>query len=199
MSFWAAMVITSLFYSIPFIGTDLIYLIWGGFTIADVTLHRFYSLHFALPFVILALSFIHMTILHEAGSSNPLGIVSRLDTIPFSPYYVLKDTVAFIFIIFGLFLIIFLAPDLLGHPDNYIRANFLVTPNHIVPEWYLLPFYAVLRSVISKLLGIILLLSVFLVLFLLPFYVNLIIRSSSFKPFNSFLVWGFFFVCLSLG
>lgn len=97
-------------------------------------MHRFYSLHFALPFIILALSFIHITILHEAGSSNPLGVGSRLDAIPFSPYYVLKDTFSFVLVIFVLFSIIYISPDLLGHPDNYIRANFLVTPNHIVPE-----------------------------------------------------------------
>lgn len=186
MSYWAAMVITSLFYSLPFIGSELIHLIWGGYTIADVTLHRFYSLHFALPFVILSLSAVHIALLHEAGSNNPIGIFSRSDDIPFSPYYILKDTISFIVIIFLLFFIVYSVPDLLGHPDNSIRANFLVTPNHIVPEWYFLPLYAVLRSVVSKLLGIFLLMNVFLALFALPFYVAVIIRSTSFKPFNAF-------------
>ncbi len=128
------MVITSLFYSLPLIGSDFIFLLWGGFSISEATLQRFYSLHFFLPFVILGLSFFHLSLLHENGSSNPLGISSRLDSIPFSPYYVLKDTISLIGVVFILFFIVYSSPDLLGHPDNYERANFLVTPSHIVPE-----------------------------------------------------------------
>jgi len=193
------MVITSLFYSLPFIGTELIYLLWGGFSITEVTLHRFYSLHFALPFVILGMSVFHICLLHESGSNNPVGIIFRMDISPFSPYYLLKDTVAFVFGVFILFFIVYVCPDLLGHPDNYEKANFLVTPNHIVPEWYFLPLYAVLRSVVDKLAGIFLLGNVFLALFILPQYVPLYIRSSSFKPFMAFFVWGFYYVCLTLG
>jgi quinol-cytochrome oxidoreductase complex cytochrome b subunit len=128
------MVITNLLSALPLIGADLIYLLWGGFSISDASLHRFYSLHFTLPFVILMLSLIHVAFLHEFGSNNPLGIISRTDTIPFTPYYILKDSFGLILVYILLFLIIFIVPDLLGHSDNYNKANFLVTPPHIVPE-----------------------------------------------------------------
>lgn len=134
MSFWAAMVITNLLSAIPLIGADLIYLLWGGFSIADASLHRFYSLHFLLPFVLLFLSLIHVALLHEFGSNNPLGVQSRADVIPFMPYFILKDLFSLIVLLIGVFTIIFLVPDLLGHSDNYNKANFLVTPAHIVPE-----------------------------------------------------------------
>jgi quinol-cytochrome oxidoreductase complex cytochrome b subunit len=200
MSFWGAMVITSLFASIPFIGNDIILLLWGGYSIEDATLHRFYSLHFALPFVILIVSIIHLFFLHEYGSNNPLGISNPLDHSPFSPYYVLKDVLGILFILFFFFFILFFSPDLLGHFDNYERANFLVTPAHIVPEWYFLPLYAILRSVTNKLLGIFLLFCFIFVLFILPFYLKMfIIRSSAFKPVSAFFFWVFFFNCLLLG
>lgn len=170
MSFWGAMVITNLFTAIPLIGHHIVFLLWGGFSIADATLKRFYSLHFALPFVILFLSIAHVALLHERGSNNPLGITFIFDFTPFSPYFVLKDTLSLSFVLFIFFLVVFFAPDLLGHTDNYIMANFLITPAHIVPEWYFLPLYAVLRSVDSKLAGIILLFTLILVLFLLPFF-----------------------------
>lgn len=198
MSFWGAMVITSLFASIPYIGNDLIFLLWGGFSIENATLHRFYSLHFALPFVILIVSIIHFFFLHEYGSNNPLGISSSLDNIPMAPYYYLKDLLSIILFLFIFIFLVFFFPDFLGHFLNYEKANFLITPIHIVPEWYFLPFYAVLRSVTSKLLGICLLACVFLVLFLLPFYLKLLIRSSSFKPISAFVFWLFFFDCMLL-
>jgi len=140
MSFWAAMVITSLLAVIPEIGADLIFLLWGGYSIHDATLHRFYSLHFAFPFLILIISIIHLFLLHEFGSNNPLGLNSELDWIPFSPYYLLKDCLSLMIILIIFCYIVFAIPDLLGHPINYEKANFLVTPPHIVPEWYLLFF-----------------------------------------------------------
>lgn len=200
MSFWGAMVITNLFYAIPLIGSDLIFLLWGGFSIDDATLHRFYSLHFTLPFIILFISIVHIALLHEFGSNNPLGIIAKIDTVPFSPYFILKDVYSFIIVLIILSLVIFQSPDLLGHTDNYNRANFLVTPTHIVPEWYFLPLYAILRSVTSKLFGIFLILLLIICLLIFPFLLkNHIIRSALFKPFFCFFVWSFFINCLLLG
>jgi ubiquinol-cytochrome c reductase cytochrome b subunit len=128
------MVITNLLGSFPAIGSDLVLLLWGGFSIDNSTLHRFYSLHFALPFIILAVSIIHLAFLHEYGSNNPLGIACPLDNTLFAPYYLLKDSFSLIAVLFIFSILVFIAPDLLGHPDNYDKANFLVTPAHIVPE-----------------------------------------------------------------
>lgn len=200
MSFWGAMVITSLLAAIPLIGSDLIFLLWGGFSIHDATLHRFYSLHFTLPFILLLLVFIHLFFLHEFGSSNPLGIPSILDKIPFSPYYVLKDAFSIILVLIILIFILTLTPDLLGHSVNYEKANFLVTPAHIVPEWYLLFFYAVLRSVTNKLLGFFFMVCSLAVLFLLPYILkNFLIRSSMFKPWHASWFWIFISIALLLG
>ena len=200
MSFWAAMVITSLLGAIPLVGHDVLFLLWGGYSIDNITVHRFYSLHYTLPFVILAVAILHLFFLHEFGSSNPMGLVSRLDNIPLFPYYGLKDFLSIVIIWFFFFLIIFIAPDYLGHADNYIMANSLVTPAHIVPEWYFLPLYAVLRSVTDKLLGILLIALFICCLLFLPFIMkNMIIRSASFKPFMAFLFWYFLCVCLMLG
>ena len=197
MSFWAAMVITNLLSALPLIGTDLIYLLWGGFSISDASLHRFYSLHFTLPFVILFLSIIHILFLHEYGSNNLLGVVSRSDTVPFMPYYILKDIFSLIAVLIVLFSIIFIAPDWLAHSDNFNKANFLVTPAHIVPEWYFLPLYAVLRSVTHKLLGIGLLALFILVILFLPYLcLYQLIRSSLFRPLHTICFW--FFVANSI-
>jgi quinol-cytochrome oxidoreductase complex cytochrome b subunit len=199
MSFWAAMVITSLLAAIPFIGSDLIFLIWGGFSIEDATLHRFYSLHFTLPFVILLVVVLHVAFLHEAGSSNPLGISSIYENVPFSPYYILKDILSILGVLFIFFAIIYVVPDMLGHTINYQRANFLVTPPHIVPEWYLLFFYAILRSVPSKLLGFFFMVCSLLVLFFLPYLMkNSLIRSTVFKPWHKFWFWIFVVDCILL-
>jgi quinol-cytochrome oxidoreductase complex cytochrome b subunit len=192
MSFWGAMVITSLLASIPFIGNDILLLLWGGFSIDYVTLQRFYSLHFFLPFLILFISIIHLVFLHEFGSNNLLGLSSSSDSVPFSPFYLLKDffSVILLFFIFSFFL--FHSPDLLGHSDNYQLANFLVTPAHIVPEWYFLPLYAVLRSVTDKLLGIFLLLLIVLTIFSFPYILGKsYIRSSFFRPFYTLIYWFF--------
>ena len=200
MSYWAAMVITNLLSALPLIGGDLIYLLWGGFSITDASLHRFYSLHFLLPFVLLFVSIVHIAFLHEYGSNNPLGIINRSDVIPFTPYFLIKDMFGFIFVLIGVFAIIFIIPDWLGHPDNYIKANPLVTPPHIVPEWYFLPLYAVLRSVTHKLLGIGLLALSILVILILPYLCKYqLVRSSSMRPFSGFCFWLYVVNCILLG
>jgi ubiquinol-cytochrome c reductase cytochrome b subunit len=194
------MVITSLVGSIPFVGNDILFLLWGGYSIDNATLHRFYSLHYLLPFLILFLSIVHILLLHEFGSSNPLGLSSRLDNIPFNPYYTLKDSFSIVLLLIFFFIIITLAPDYLGHSDNYIEANPLATPAHIVPEWYFLPLYAVLRSVTNKLLGIL-----FIALFILSFFLlpviqkNSFLKSSRFRPFYRLLSLIFIFLCIGLG
>jgi len=136
MSYWGAVVITNLVGSFPFFGGDLIYLLWGGWTVGDATLKRFYVFHFVLPFIIVILSYIHILLLHEYGSSNPLGITIPIDTIPFIPYYLIKDFLSLIIVIGFFFWFCFVKVDFLGHADNYIIANHLLTPPHIVPEWY---------------------------------------------------------------
>jgi ubiquinol-cytochrome c reductase cytochrome b/c1 subunit len=199
MSFWGAMVITNLLGAIPLIGGDIVYLLWVGFSIGNATLQRFYSLHFTLPFVIFMLTYVHFALLHEYGSNNPLGIPVATDNIPFIPYYGIKDLFSIFLILFLFFYYVFLYPDALGHEDNYIVANFLVTPAHIVPEWYFLPLYAVLRSVPNKLFGVFLILMFILCIIFLPFYNKGLIRSAMFRPFHAFFIWVFFFVCLLLG
>jgi len=200
MSFWGAMVITSLLGALPGIGGDILFLLWGSFSIDNVTLHRFYSLHYTLPFVILIISVFHLALLHEFGSSNPLGISVRLDNIPMIPYYGIKDgfSIIIVLIIFSIFVI--LMPDKLGHSDNFILANSLVTPSHIVPEWYFLPLYAILRSVTNKLLGVALIGLGIVGIILLPYFSKgFIIRSGLFRPFHAICVWFFFAICLLLG
>jgi ubiquinol-cytochrome c reductase cytochrome b/c1 subunit len=190
MSFWGAMVITSLLAAIPSVGADLIFLLWGGYSIHDATLHRFYSLHYTLPFVLLVLSVLHLFFLHEYGSSNPIGLPTMKDSIPFTPYYTIKDTFTIMIIILLLLNIIILVPDLLGHSVNYEQANFLVTPVHIVPEWYLLFFYAILRSVTNKLLGFFFMACSIVILFILPYLIkNFLIRGAFSKPWHSFWFW----------
>ena len=163
------MVITSLLGALPAVGGDILFLLWGGYSIDNATLHRFYSLHYTLPFVIFMLSMLHFALLHEFGSNNPLGVVVRLDNIPFMPYYGVKDLFSLIFVLIIFLLFVIIAPDKLGHSDNFILANSLVTPAHIVPEWYFLPLYAILRSVTNKLLGIFLIGCSIVCILLLPF------------------------------
>jgi len=199
MSFWGAMVITSLLSSIPLIGNDIVFLLWGGFTIEDATLHRFYALHFFLPFIILLLSIIHISFLHESGSTNPLGLPSIYDIIPFTPYYILKDALSVLIVLILILFINYTKPDVLGHTLNYQIANFLVTPPHIVPEWYLLFFYAILRSIPNKLLGFIVMAFSIIILFLMPYITkNNIIRSGLYKPCYKLFFWLFLFVCILL-
>ncbi len=216
MSFWGATVITNLFSVIPFVGDDIVIWLWGGFAVDNPTLNRFFSLHYLLPFVIFGLVFLHIWALHTAKSNNPLGIDIKgdQDTIPFHPYYTIKDAFGF-----GVFLIIYLGitmftPNLLGHPDNYIPANPLVTPAEIVPEWYFLPYYAILRAVPdnfidifgilpviidAKTSGVILMFASILVLCLLPWLDRSKVRSARFRPIYRQLFWIFLADCLVLG
>lgn len=191
MSFWGATVITNLFSAFPYVGTEIVYWLWGGFSVDNPTLNRFYSLHYLLPFAILGVVLVHLVFLHEVGSNNPLGARSYQDQLPFTPYSTFKDLYALIvfFLFFGIF--VFFAPNYLGHSDNYIQANPMVTPPHIVPEWYFLPFYAILRSVPDKLTGVLLMFAAVFTLLLLPFYVQSDIRSSAFRPLYRALFWLF--------
>ena len=199
MSFWAAMVITSLIAAVPLVGMDIVFLLWGGFSIDDATLHRFYALHYLIPFIILFISLIHISILHEAGSSNPLGIPLIYETIPFTPYYILKDGLSIIIVLLLILYINFSTPDILGHTINYQMANFLVTPPHIVPEWYLLFFYAVLRSIPNKLVGLLGFVLSIIVLILIPYIMkNSIIRSGSFRPLHKLFFWILLVTCILL-
>ena len=191
MSFWGATVITSLASAIPVVGMDVTYWLWGGFSVDNATLNRFFSLHYLLPFIIAGASIVHIAALHQYGSNNPLGSLSTVDKVSFYPYFVIKDLVGWVcFAIFFSFFIYF-APNALGHPDNYIPANPMSTPAHIVPEWYFLPVYAILRSIPNKLAGVAAIGLVFVSLLLLPFINTSHIRSSSFRPLYRKLFWLF--------
>jgi ubiquinol-cytochrome c reductase cytochrome b/c1 subunit len=200
MSFWGAMVITSLCSSVPLLGGDILYLIWGGFAITDSTLKRFYGLHFCLPFLILLISLAHIAFLHETGSTNPTTITIKPEGAPFLPYYVIKDYYSLLLCIIVFMFFTCFMPDFFAHTDNYVEANPMLTPTHIVPEWYFLPLYAVLRSVPNKLFGLILIILFFACIFLLPYICkSFIIRTGAFRPFYAVGVWAFFFVCYGLG
>lgn len=201
MSFWGATVITNLFSAFPLVGESVVTWLWGGFSVDNPTLNRFYALHYLLPFVIAAVSMLHLIALHQFGSNNPLGIDRKgpEDSIPFHPYYTIKD-------IFGLgvFLLIYMgfvfyAPDFFGEADNYIPANPLVTPPHIVPEWYFLPFYAILRSIPDKLSGVLAMFSAIGVLFVLPWLDTHPVRSGRFRPFYRWFFWVLVADCFILG
>jgi ubiquinol-cytochrome c reductase cytochrome b subunit len=199
MSFWGATVITNMLSAIPWIGSDLVQLVWGGFSVDNATLNRFFSLHYLLPFIIAALVIVHLMALHEHASGNPLGINSNVDKVPFHPYFVYKDGFGFIMFLIGFSVFIYFAPNLLGHPDNYIPANPLVTPPHIVPEWYFLPFYAILRSIPNKLGGVIAMVGAILILLLLPFLHTSEVRSSAFRPIQKKIFWLFVADVIILG
>lgn len=189
MSFWGATVITNLVSAVPVIGSDIVIWLWGGYSVDNATLNRFFSFHYVLPFIILALVGLHIVYLHDHGSNNPIGVAYRPDYIPFYPYYVSKDF--FGILVFSLFfsIFVFFAPNLLSHPDNYIPANPLVTPTHIVPEWYFLPFYAVLRSIPDKLGGVVAMMLSILALAFLPFLAPSEVRSLNFRPIGKFLFY----------
>jgi len=189
MSYWGATVITNLISAIPFIGKDIVEWVWGGFSVNNATLNRFFSFHYLFPFVLAALAVVHLLALHEHGSNNPLGVDGNIDKVPFHPYYTIKDLFGYaMFAIFFAFFIFF-APNVLGHPDNYIPANPLVTPAHIVPEWYFLFAYAILRSIPDKLLGVIALFSSLVVLLALPHVHTCKIRSLQFRPIGKIMFW----------
>ena len=199
ISFWGATVITNLFSAIPGVGTAIVQLLWGGFSVDNPTLNRFFSLHFTVPFVIIGATLLHLTLLHQNGSNNPLGFSSVSDRIHFHPYLVVKDLFIFFrFITFFSFIVVYI-PNLLGHPDNYIEANSLVTPAHIVPEWYFLPFYAVLRAIPDKLGGVALRGIAIAILLFLPNLDTSTQRSGFWKPVHRKLFWMFFFTALCLG
>nr|WCB98539.1 cytochrome b [Bactrocera umbrosa] len=189
MSFWGATVITNLLSAIPYLGIDLVQWVWGGFAVDNATLTRFFTFHFILPFIVLAMTLIHLLFLHQTGSNNPIGLNSNIDKIPFHPYFSYKDIVGFIIMITLLILLTLINPYLLGDPDNFIPANPLVTPAHIQPEWYFLFAYAILRSIPNKLGGVIALVLSIAVLAILPFYHLSKFRGIQFYPINKILFW----------
>jgi len=219
MSFWGATVITNLFSALPIVGEPIVQLLWGGFVVDNPTLNRFFALHYLLPFVIVGLVFMHLWALHMHHSNNPTGVEikdEKQDTIPFHPYYTIKDLygLGVLLIFFAFF--IFFAPNYFGHPDNYIMADSLVTPAHIVPEWYFLPFYAILRAFTSdywvyqvislggflmsaKLAGVIAMFASILVLLALPWLDRSRVRSSKYRPVYRFFFWVFLIDCIILG
>ena len=208
MSFWGATVITNLFSAVPIVGDIIVTWLWGGFTVDNPTLNRFYSLHYLMPFVIVGVVALHMISLHQHGSNNPLGIDAKgpQDKIPFHPYYTVKDMFglcAFLTIFAGF---VFFAPNFFGEPENYIPADPLVTPPHIVPEWYFLPYYAILRSITfdiwflsAKLIGVVLMFGSILILFLVPWLDRSPVRSARYRPIYKQLFWLLVIDCLVLG
>ncbi|HVB15775.1 MAG TPA: cytochrome b/b6 [Stellaceae bacterium] len=208
MSYWGATVITSLFSAIPIVGQDIVTLLWGGFTVGDPTLNRFFSLHYLLPFVIVAVVGLHLIALHQHGSNNPLGIDKRgpQDTIPFHPYYTIKDMFGLCVFLLVFAFFVFYAPNYLTSADNSIPANPMVTPTHIVPEWYLLPYYAILRSITfsflgipAKLLGVIAAFGSILLLFLVPWLDTSPVRSARFRPVYRVVYWLLPIAVIALG
>ena len=201
MSLWGATVITNLFGAIPLVGDSIATWLWGGFSVDNPTLNRFFSLHYLIPFLIFGVVILHIWALHVPGNNNPVGISvkSQQDTVPFHPYYTVKDGFALVvfMILFSYF--VFFAPNVLGHADNYIPANPLVTPAHIVPEWYLLPFYAILRAVPDKLGGVIAMVGAIFILFVLPWLDTSKIRSARYRPLFKQFFLIFVVNCLVLG
>jgi ubiquinol-cytochrome c reductase cytochrome b subunit len=199
MSFWGATVITNLFSAIPLIGDSIVQWLWGGFSVDNATLNRFYSLHYLLPFLIAGLVIAHLVLLHTNGNTNPLGIESKTDTVPFYPYLYVKDLFGFIVLMTLFTFVVYFYPNSLGHPDNYIPANPMVTPPHIVPEWYFLPFYAVLRSIPDKLGGVLAMGGALVMLLLMPLLNTSEIRSTAFRPIFRKLYWFLILDFLILG
>ena len=189
MSYWGATVITNLFSAIPVVGDSIVTLLWGGFSVDNPTLNRFFSLHYLLPFVLTGVIFLHVAALHITGSNNPSGIEPKgpQDTVPFHPYYTMKDSVGVCVYLLVFALLVFFAPNLLGDANNWIPANPLQTPAEIVPEWYFLPFYAILRSVPSKLGGVLLMFGAIAVLFVVPWLDTSKVRSARFRPIYRWL------------
>ena len=191
MSLWGATVITNLLSAIPFFGQDLVELVWGGFSVSNATLNRFFSLHFLLPFLLAGLAIAHMMALHVHGSNNPNGTSNNSDRYPMHPYFTFKDLVTIFAFLLVLSIMVFYFPNVLGHSDNYIPANPMSTPSSIVPEWYLLPFYAILRSIPNKLLGVVAMFGSLLILLVLPFTDVSRIRGSQFRPLMKLCHWFF--------
>lgn len=195
MSYWGAAVITNLLSVIPFVGEQIVMWLWGGFSVNDATLNRFFSLHYLLPFVICGVVFLHLWALHnkKVKSNNPVGIdlKNKTDWIPFHPYYTVKDMFGLAIYMLPFTFFVFYAPDYLGHPDNYIPADPLSTPAHIVPEWYFLPFYAILRAIPIKVLGVLAMVAAIAILFVLPWLDTSKVRSARFRPMYKIMFWMF--------
>jgi ubiquinol-cytochrome c reductase cytochrome b subunit len=198
MSLWGRTVITNMLSAIPWIGQDFVQFIWGGFSVNNATLNRFFSLHFLLPFLLSALAIMHMMALHVHGSSNPLGISSNSDKLAMHPYFIFKDLVTILAFFLALSVIIFYLPNMMGHSDNYIPANPMQTPPSIVPEWYLLPYYAILRSIPNKLLGVVGMLGSILILLAMPVLDTSRVRGRHFRPLMQGRFWLFVTLFISL-
>ncbi len=201
MSFWGATVITNLFSAIPLVGDSIVTLLWGGFSVDNPTLNRFFALHYLMPFLIVGVVILHLVALHRFGSNNPIGIdpSGPQDTVPFHPYYTIKDFFGLSIFLSLFAAAIFFFPNFMGHPDNYIPANPMQTPAHIVPEWYFLPFYAILRAVPDKLGGVLAMFGAIAVLFILPWLDRSPIRSGNFRPIFRIFFWVFVVDCVALG
>ena len=201
MSFWGATVITNLFSAIPLVGDSIVTLLWGGFSVDNPTLNRFFALHYLMPFLIVGVVILHLVALHRFGSNNPIGIdpSGPQDTVPFHPYYTIKDFFGLSVFLSFFAATIFFFPNFMGHPDNYIPANPMQTPAHIVPEWYFLPFYAILRAVPDKLGGVLAMFGAIAVLFILPWLDRSPIRSGNFRPIFRIFFWVFVADCVALG
>lgn len=203
MSLWGATVITNLMSAIPWVGQDIVEFIWGGFSVNNATLNRFFALHFVLPFVLAALAAMHLIALHDsAGSSNPLGVSGNYDRLPFAPYFIFKDLITIFIFILVLSVFVFFMPNALGDSENYVMANPMQTPPAIVPEWYLLPFYAILRSIPNKLLGVIAMFSAILILLIMPFTDLSRSRGIQFRPLSKIAFFIFvanFLILMQLG
>lgn len=203
MSLWGATVITNLMSAIPWIGQDIVEFIWGGFSVNNATLNRFFALHFVLPFVLAALALMHLIALHDgAGSGNPLGISGNYDRLPFAPYFIFKDLITIFLFILILSIFVFFMPNVLGDSENYVVANPMQTPPAIVPEWYLLPFYAILRSIPNKLLGVIAMFSAILIILILPITDLSRNRGIQFRPLSKIAFYIFvanFLILMQLG
>nr|WRM53544.1 cytochrome b [Paprides nitidus] len=189
MSFWGATVITNLLSAVPYLGTDLVQWVWGGFAVDNATLNRFFTFHFVLPFIVAAMAAIHLFFLHQTGSNNPLGLNGDIEKIPFHPYFTFKDSIMYVLMTSLLIMLCLINPYLLGDPDNFIPANPLVTPVHIQPEWYFLFAYAILRSIPNKLGGVIALFLSISILMIMPFYNKTPFRGIQFYPINQILFW----------
>ncbi|MEW5704605.1 MAG: cytochrome b/b6 [Pseudomonadota bacterium] len=201
MSFWGTTVITNLFSAFPWVGNDIVTWLWGGFSVGNPTLNRFFALHYLLPFVIVGVVVLHIWALHTVKSNNPLGIDMKgpQDSIPFHPYYTAKDYFGLGLFLTVYFAFVFFAPNFFGEPDNYIPANPMATPPHIVPEWYFLPFYAILRAIPDKLGGVVAMFGSILILFVLPWLDRSKVRSARFRPLYKQFFWLFLVDCFVLG
>jgi len=203
MSLWGATVITNLISAIPWVGQDIVEFIWGGFSVNNATLNRFFALHYLLPFILAVLVLMHLITLHDTvGSSNPVGVSGNYDRISFAPYYLFKDLITIFLFFFILSTFVFFTPNILGDSENYVMANPMQTPAAIVPEWYLLPFYAILRSIPDKLLGVIAMFSAILIIILLSFVDKSEIKGLQFKPLsklNFYIFISIFIVLLIIG